>query len=172
MAPAAFTGSIAAGVLTVSGVTSGQIATGMILGGNSVPTSVTGAVIVTGNTLTGTGGAGTYPINNQTLTIGAQPFTGGGNFFAFGPYPDSAYPVQGTYYQQAPMLSITVPTNWIVTNYPFCLHAACMVEVAKFVLDDEMLSKWASLYKPRLQSLIDSDKAERWAGATMQIETA
>lgn len=172
IAPCAFTGSIAAGVLTVSGLTSGEIVVGTVISGPQVPATVVAAPVVTGLTGTGTGGAGTYPVSNTTLTTPIGSLSGGGNVFVFGPYPDSDYTVQGTYYQAAPQLSVSTPTNWMVTNYPLCLHAACMVEVAKFLLDDTMLTRWATIYKQRLQSIVDADKGERWAASTMQIQAS
>lgn len=92
--------------------------------------------------------------------------------FIFGPFPDSAYNIQGTYYQQIPALSTANPTNWVTKRAPMMLHAACMVEVGKFLLDDALIQRWASVYQQRLKALVDADKAERWGAATLQIETA
>lgn len=90
--------------------------------------------------------------------------------FIFGPYPDSAYNVQGTYYQLAPLLSVAAPTNWMVLNAPHMLHAAVMKQAAKFIKDPEMLQTWEAIYQDRIGKLVDRDKSERWGSATMQIE--
>lgn len=93
-----------------------------------------------------------------------------GAAFVFGPYPDSAYSVQGTYYAQAPMLSVSNPTNWMITSAPVLLQAACLTWVSKFLKDADMLSMWQGVYTQKLQALIEADKAERWAASTMQVE--
>ena len=102
----------------------------------------------------------------------ARDSSTGTSVFVFGPFPDSAYSVLGTYYQAAPLLTALAPTNWMSTNCPWALHAACMVEVGKFLVDDELIARWTPVYQARLKALVDADKAERWADATMAIELA
>lgn len=95
---------------------------------------------------------------------------GNGNAFIFGPYPDSQYPINGTYYAAATLLSSVNPTNWMTNNFATGLLAGCMVEAAKFLLDDDMMARWMPQYQSRLKSLVDADKSERWAASTMQVE--
>jgi hypothetical protein len=95
----------------------------------------------------------------------------GGEVFIFGPYPDSSYSVQGTYYQVAPQLSNSITTNWMVTYAPTMLHAACMIKAGEFLVDDTMIARWTPTYQSRLDAMILKDKSERWAASTMQIET-
>ena len=102
----------------------------------------------------------------------ARDSSGGSNVFVFGPFPDSAYSLQGTYYSQTPLLSQAAPVNWMVTYAPTCLHAACMIQVADFLIDDAMTQRWTPIYQARLKALVDADKAERYSAATMQIELA
>lgn len=115
-----------------------------------------------------------YPLQQATGLPAyiARDSSSGTSVFVFGPYPDSAYSVLGTYYADAPQLTSLAPTNWMTTNCPWALHAACMVEVGKFLIDDELIARWAPTYQMRLKAVVDADKAERWADATMQIETA
>ena len=44
---------------------------------------------------------------------------------AFGPTPDSAYPVRLDYYQRFPVLSVAL-TNWLLTNHPSIYLNACL----------------------------------------------
>jgi len=115
-----------------------------------------------------------YPLQQATGLPAyiARDSSSGTNLFVFGPYPDSAYTVLGTYYQAASLLTTQTPTNWMTVSCPWALHAACMVEVGKFLIDDELIARWTPVYQGRLKALVDADKAERWADATMQIETA
>lgn len=95
-----------------------------------------------------------------------------GDVFIFGPFPDSSYTLQGTYYAQAPLLSNIQTTNWMVLKAPVMLHAACMLKAMPFIKDMEALAMWQGIYQSELEGLIQRDKAERWGAATMQIEAA
>lgn len=126
---------------------------------------------ISGTTLTLVNGA----LAGQTLFVqylasGVALAASGTSAFIFGPYPDSAYTVQGTYYQAAPLLSNSQTTNWMVSNAPTLLHAACMIKAGEFLTDDEVIARWTKLYEPRLLALVNRDKAERWAASTMQVE--
>lgn len=90
--------------------------------------------------------------------------------FIFGPYPDAAYNLQGTYYLKAAQLSSGTATNWMITETPWMLQAACMKNALAFIKDSEGMALWDSIYQSQLQALIDRDTSERWAGATMQVE--
>jgi hypothetical protein len=90
--------------------------------------------------------------------------------FIFGPFPDSGYALQGTYYALAPLLTSGAPTNWMVTLYPLMLHAACMVKAMTFLVNTEEITKWNAIYQDLLTGIINRDKAERWAMATLQVE--
>lgn len=102
----------------------------------------------------------------------ARDVTATGSVFVFGPYPDSAYTVDGTVYQKAPLLNATQTTNWMVTNTPNMIFAAAMMKAMLYTRDTEGLALWKGVYEEEIQQLIDQDKAERWGSATMQIETA
>jgi hypothetical protein len=136
-----------------------------LAGGISELLAVTGPV-------TGTGGIGTYSVSDNTLSVASQAMTGNGNVFVFGPFPDGAYTVQGTYYASAAQLSSTTTTNWMVLNAPALLLAACMMQAAAFLENDQMLSRWGSDYSERLSALVKADKAERWAASQLSIQTA
>lgn len=169
-APLALTGSISGGVLTVTNVGAGIPQQGSIITGPGFPTGLANTVTITGQTSGIAGQPGLYTISNPNLVTGSIMITGGGNCFIFGPYPDSSYTLQGTYYQQAAMLSNGNPSNWIVANQPMMLHAAAMMQAATFLVDDALLARWTPLYEGRLASFVLKDKAERWASSTMQIE--
>lgn len=165
MAAVAFNGQVAGTILTVNSITSGIIQVGL---------PITDAL---GNVPFGTtvldnvpeGGVGNYTLNNF-LGVTAEAMTGGGNVFIFGPYPDSSYTVQGTYYSKGLPLSNSNTTNWQVLQCPEVLHACCMIEAGKFLKDTAMVQQWTPDYEDGIQSLINSDKGERWAASTMAIE--
>lgn len=182
MPSASFTASLtSSGVLAVTALASGLLQVGMILSDttSALPAATPGnAVIITGQSSGVSGSTGNYSAASvnplqPTYTIASEAMSGGGNVFIFGPYPDQGYQVSGTYYQSAPLLAQgEATTNWMVINAPMLLLAACMVEAAKFLKDATMMQTWEAVYTPRLQAIIDRDKAERWGAATMQVEVA
>ncbi|MDE2101736.1 MAG: hypothetical protein KGL39_31105 [Patescibacteria group bacterium] len=92
--------------------------------------------------------------------------------FIFGPFPDSAYTVAGTYYNRATALSGTNTTTWMTTNIPVAFLAACMIECAKFLKDPEGAQYWAGELNDRLSDICLADKAERYSGGTLVMDTA
>lgn len=165
MATCVFTASMAGNQLTVSSITSGAIQVGMIIDDPSgfLPNNTT--IIDFG----GAGGPGVYTVNTSA-NINIEGMTGGGNVFIFGPFPDNAYVVQGTYYSQGTPLSNSNTTNWMVLQTPDALHAGCMIEAGKFLKDQTMITTWAPIYQDFVQAIVDEDKGERYAASTMAIQ--
>jgi hypothetical protein len=112
----------------------------------------------------------TYP-NRQASGLPAYIAREGANFI-FGPFPDSGYNVAGIYYAAAPLLTSGAPTNWMVTQTPSLLLAACLIKSARFLKDPDSLGMWQQEYAEKLGSLVLRDKAERWSGGTMAIQSA
>lgn len=92
--------------------------------------------------------------------------------FIFGPYPDSDYQVLGTYYQRATALSSSNPTNWMTSQMPLTLFAACMASVSKFLKDVESVQAWMAEVADRLGGIIAMDKAEQFGDGQLVIECA
>lgn len=170
-----FTGTLSSSTLTVNSMVigAGVFQAGMIVSSAAFGlTGPTAAVTIINQTAGTPGGVGFYTVTNPYAVLGtATPMTAGGSVFVFGPYPDSAYTLQGTYYQEAGLLSANNASNWMVANCPTLLHAACMVEAGKFLVDDALIGRWQSVYESQLMSMVNADKADRWAASTMQIET-
>jgi len=111
-----------------------------------------------------------YP--DQQATDQPSYIARNGASFVFGPYPDSNYNVIGTYYAAAPLLSVSQTTNWMVTQTPTLLLAACLIKAARFLKDSDSLPMWQEEYQDKLASLLLRDKAERWGAGTMAIQSA
>lgn len=93
-----------------------------------------------------------------------------GSNFIFGPYPDSAYTIQGYYYQLAPLLSGSQTTNWIVLKAPMLLLAACMRRAKQYLQHLDVVAYWQGEYDKGIDTLVNEDKAERWNASTLQVE--
>ena len=122
---------------------------------------------ITAETLTLTNGA----TAGQNLYVQAATLSGadGSSVFIFGPYPDSSYTVQGTYYSKGPLLSASQTTNWMVTNAPSMLLANCMRQAGKFLKDVAMVEGWTQLYQDALTKLIERDAGSRFGEAPLTI---
>ena len=160
--------------------TAGQTAfsiSGLAAGSNVLFAALDGAMLVpstdynvAGTTLTLTKGA----LVGQTLFVQGAPSTlqaSASSVFVFGPYPDSAYTIEGVYYQAAPILSATQTTNWMVLNAPPMLFAKCMCQAGKFLKDTAMVQGWTQLYTDALEKLILRDAAARFGEAPLVINT-
>jgi hypothetical protein len=161
---AVVTGSITTTVLTVTAVTSGVLAVGQPITGSGVAANTFISALGTG-----TGGTGTYTVNNSQ-TVGSESITGGGNIFIFGPYPDSAYTLQGTYYAKAVLLSGSNTTNWMVLSSPDMLMACTLFYAMRFIKDFDAAAFWKGEYEDALADLVTADKAERWAASTLAVD--
>lgn len=90
----------------------------------------------------------------------------GGNFI-FGPYPDSAYTIKGTYYKRLPALSASNTTNWFTSNAPDVLLFASLAEAWSFIGDDEQEAKYDNRYQKAVNMVNLEDKRERRSGSAM-----
>ncbi len=93
-----------------------------------------------------------------------------GSNFIFGPFPDGAYSILGTYYQRAAGLSSGNSTTWMTTNIPMTLLAGCMAACAKFLKDVAMNEAYLQEFSERLGEIIAADKAQDF-GDGLQVSS-
>ena len=130
-----------------------------------------GAVLSAGTDYNVSGGfitLTTPALASQTLLV----YYAVGSVFIFGPSPDGAYSVAGTYYARAPVLSASaaVTSTWMTNSAPNLLLSGCLREAYKFLRNAETMQMWDGIYQQRLKALVDRDKAERWSAGTMSVE--
>ena len=90
--------------------------------------------------------------------------------FIFGPYPDSAYTVKGTYYKELTALSSSV--NDLFTNNPDLYLAASLAEAFEFLRNQPMQDKWESKYQRIKTSISTQYKAENFSGGPLTMVPA
>lgn len=95
-----------------------------------------------------------------------------GSNFIFGPFPDSAYAVQGTYWNRPAALSSSNPTTWMLSKCASMLLAACNVAAAMYLQDDQGVQRWQQLYAAQMASLLGQYKAEDWSGSSLAMTPA
>jgi hypothetical protein len=101
-----------------------------------------------------------------------QPYyyTVTGDNAVLGPKPDSAYPIDVTYYARFPSLSVN-ESNWLYTNHPSIYLYACLREGALFVKDSKSAAEWDGLFKNEVKSLQDDDDEATHSGSVLVVKT-
>lgn len=94
--------------------------------------------------------------------------TDAGNFI-FGPYPDSAYTIKGTYYKRLAALSDANTTNWFTTNAPGLLLFAALSEAEPFLKNDERTMLWQAKYEQEKNTIEQEEMRERFSGGGLAM---
>lgn len=82
----------------------------------------------------------------------------------FFPEPDTSYPLEMSYYARIPALSDSVPTNWLLSEYPDVLLYGALMQAAPYLHDDQRLAVWAGLFKTAMDKLTGEGEAARFSG--------
>lgn len=92
--------------------------------------------------------------------------------FQFAPKPDSNYSLQMLYYCSPPYLTNSNPSNVFLANCPDLLLYGALGEAAPYLMDDQRLQTWASLYQRGLDALTVSDDSGEFSGSPISITTS
>jgi hypothetical protein len=91
--------------------------------------------------------------------------------FEFGPIPDSAYTVTGTYYaKQTVIRTDSDGINWLVTNAPDLLIYGALLEAEPFLKNDSRVALWQGFHDRALQDYRDFIKATDLSGGPLQTQ--
>jgi len=96
---------------------------------------------------------------NSRATASGLPtfYTLLGSEFQFAPIPDTEYTLKMVYYHKPPYLSDTVSSNlWLATTPDLLLYAS-LGEAEPFLMNDERIQTWSSMYDRGVNSLQKSD---------------
>jgi hypothetical protein len=92
-----------------------------------------------------------------------------GSEFQFAPYPDAAYTLRMVYYYKPELLSDSNTSNLFLANCPDLLLYGALAEAEPYLMNDERLATWASLYDRGLASLRASDDDSEYPSSPMSI---
>lgn len=81
-------------------------------------------------------------------------------------YPTSTGDIALTYYQKVPALSESNQTNWLLAKAPEVYLYGALVEAAPYMLDDQSIQRYITLFQKALKDLQDADVGARYARAT------
>lgn len=77
-----------------------------------------------------------------------------------------------TYYAAIPPLSIASPTNWLLTKAPDVYLYGSLMEAAPFMMDDQRLATWGTLYDKAITDLKSADVMARYANGRVRVRSA
>ena len=111
---------------------------------------------------------------NTRAAMGGKPtyYTSLSTEFQFAPIPDGAYTLNMLYYAKPVFLSDTNPSNDFLANAPDLLLYAALGEAEPYLMNDERLGTWASLYQRGLESLRASDDESEYPSSPMVISVS
>ena len=110
-----------------------------------------------------------YP---QSTTSGVPQFIARyGSNFIFGPYPDSAYTINGIYYK-APTAISGSGLNDLFTNNPDLYLYACLSKGAIVLGNSPQIAVWEAEYLKILAQVNGEDRAEDASGSSLQMRNA
>ena len=95
-----------------------------------------------------------------------------GSEFQFAPYPDAVYTLRMVYYYKPDVLSDSNPSNLFLATCPDLLLYGALAEAEPYLMNDERLATWASLYDRGLASLRASDDDSEYPSSPMSITLA
>ena len=89
------------------------------------------------------------------------------------PTPDQNYTMEMVYYGRINTLSVSVPTNWVLTYSPDAYLYGSLAAAAPYLGEDQRAAIWASLYKNAIDGInMEDDKAKAsGAGHRMRIRS-
>tara|TARA_R100001509_G_scaffold165702_1_gene149092 strand:+ start:7141 stop:7770 length:630 start_codon:yes stop_codon:yes gene_type:complete len=89
-----------------------------------------------------------------------------GNEIKLNPIPDSVYTLKLTYFSEIPTLSDSTTTNYILSNYPQVYLYGSLLEAQPYILNDERIQVWMTLYNEAIQLINRDDEQGRYSGRT------
>jgi len=92
-----------------------------------------------------------------------------GSEFQFAPVPDSDYTLQMVYFYQPDYLSDTNSSNLWLAYTPDLLLYASLGEAEPYLMNDERLQTWASMYDRGLNAVIKSDDDSEYPAQPLSI---
>ena len=92
-----------------------------------------------------------------------------GSQIHLGKMPDSAKVLDLGFFKRPTSLSSSNTTNDILTNFPDLYLYACLAESEPFLMNDERLKVWASLYKEGIKTANDSAQRGRTSSAPLNM---
>jgi len=89
--------------------------------------------------------------------------------FQFAPAPDSAQVLQLLYYAEPEFISSTVASNLYLANYPDALLYATLAEAEPYLMNDQRIQVWASMYDRAILNIMNSDISKKFPNTALNV---
>ena len=84
------------------------------------------------------------------------------------PTPDSAYPLELIYQQRLPALSVSNPTNWLITSNPNAYLFGTLLQATPYIQNDARITVWERFYKEAIEA---TNSIDWYSGSTMRVRS-
>lgn len=95
----------------------------------------------------------------------------GWNHWLIAPTPDANYPFQANYYEIPQPLDESNQTNWTTQFAPQLLLYACLLECTPFLVADERIPTWQSMYQQAADGLMGQDRGQMIDSSTVRTNS-
>lgn len=111
--------------------------------------------------------------NGKTHLSGVPThFTMLGAEFQFAPVPDGTQTVQILYYSKPDFISTSQASNVYLAYFPDALLYATLAEAEPYLMNDERIAIWASMYDRAIANIRENDKGATFSSATLNVTTS
>jgi hypothetical protein len=111
--------------------------------------------------------------NEKTHLSGVPThFTMLGAEFQFAPVPDGTQTVQILYYAKPDFISTSQASNIYLAYFPDALLYATLAEAEPYLMNDERIAIWASMYDRAIANIKENDKGATFSSATLNVTTS
>jgi hypothetical protein len=113
--------------------------------------------------------------NTQETSGTPSQYTITGDEFQLSPIPDSNYTLKISYYAKIPALSAENTSNYLLASYPQVYLYGALLEAQPYIVNDERITVWMSLFNEAVQLINRDDEQGRYSGRTafaMKNDTA
>jgi hypothetical protein len=87
----------------------------------------------------------------------------------FAPAPDSQQTLQMLYYAEPTFISSTTASNLYLANYPDALLYATLAEAEAWLMNDDKIQKWASMYDRAIANIMNSDIGKKFPNTALNV---
>jgi hypothetical protein len=96
-------------------------------------------------------------------------FTMIGAEFQFAPVPDGTQTVQILYYAKPTFISTTTASNDFLAYFPDALLYATLAEAEPYLMNDDRIAVWASMYDRAIANIKENDKGATFSSASLSV---
>lgn len=83
------------------------------------------------------------------------------------PEPGDNLEIEMIYYGKVPALTTSATTNWLLTKAPDLYLYGALVHASPFLMDDQRIPTFASMYSTRFEALNDESKTSTHSGGPL-----